>query len=106
MRLDATRTRTGGDSQNDRKRSAHRPTLMSKPLSSVVVGDTVIRWFSGLGEPMRLRVTAVTEDRIICGPWEFDRATGAEIDDLLGWGPATATGSIIGVSADPGGTEE
>jgi hypothetical protein len=83
------------------------PTLMRNPLLSVLVGDTVLRWFGGMGAPMRLRVTAVTEDRIICGPWEFHRATGAEIDDLLGWGPASATGSIIrGVSADPGGTEE
>jgi hypothetical protein len=50
---------------------------------------------------MRLRVTTVTEDRVICGPWEFDRETGAEIDDFLGWGP-TVTGSYIRtLSADP-----
>jgi hypothetical protein len=78
---------------------------MSKLLSGTVVGDTVLRWLGGMAEPMRLRVTAVTEHRIICGPWEFDRATGAEIDDLLGWGPAAATGSIIRVSADPAGRE-
>ena len=34
-------------------------------------------------------------------PWEFDKKTGAEIDDDLGWGPPTAeepnkmTGSFI-----------
>jgi hypothetical protein len=67
---------------------------MRKPLSSVVVGDTVLRWLSGIGEPLRLRVTTVTEDRVICGLWEFDRETGAEIDDFLGWG-LTVTGSYI-----------
>jgi hypothetical protein len=41
---------------------------MSKLLSGTVVGDTVLRWLGGMAEPMRLRVTAVTEHRIICGP--------------------------------------
>ncbi len=75
---------------------------MRKPLSNVVPGDTVFRWLSGISEPMRLRVTAVTEERIICGPWEFDRATGAEIDDFIGWGSAMVTGSFIrAISIDP-----
>lgn len=67
---------------------------MNKTLSDVVVGDTVYRWFAGLSSPMQLRVTAVTPDRIVCGSWEFDRQTGAEIDEDLGWGP-TWTGSFI-----------
>ena len=35
---------------------------------------------------MRLKVTQLTAYRIICGGWEFDRQTGAEIDEDLGWG--------------------
>ena len=31
-------------------------------------------------------MTQLTADRIICGGWEFDRQTGAEIDEDLGWG--------------------
>jgi len=45
---------------------------------------------------MELTVTAVTEDRIICGPWEFDKRTGAEIDEDFGWGPGFS-GSYIQV---------
>ena len=42
--------------------------------------------------PMLLKVSKATRDRIVCGAWEFDRATGAEIDEDLGWGPG-GTGS-------------
>jgi hypothetical protein len=45
---------------------------------------------------MQLKVTAVTEDRIICGDYEFDKRTGAEIDDFMGFGP-DFTGSYIKV---------
>lgn len=65
-----------------------------KTLRDVLVGDTVFRWLADLDSPMELRVTAVTSESIICGPWEFDRETGAEIDEGLGWGPAF-TGSYI-----------
>jgi hypothetical protein len=71
---------------------------MRKTLFSVVVGDMVLRWLSGVPQPMQLVVTAVTEERIICGPWEFDRETGAEIDDFLQWGPKR-TGSRIRVQS-------
>jgi len=52
------------------------------------------------GITMTLKVTKVTEDRIYCGEpgvgWCFDRATGAEIDEELGWGPQFGvTGSKI-----------
>ncbi len=67
---------------------------MIKSLYDVEVGDTVFRFFGGLNTPMPLQVTLVTEDRIICGEWEFDKRTGAEIDEFLGWGPAL-TGSYI-----------
>ena len=61
------------------------------------VGDMVTRLLGG-SVPMELRITAITEDRIICGSWEFDKATGAEIDEDMGWGPPPKfafTGSFI-----------
>ena len=69
-----------------------------KRLSDVMVGDNVFRWLAGIEVPMPLIVTEVTDERIICGPWEFDRITGAEIDELLGWGPKS-TGSCIGLAS-------
>lgn len=65
-----------------------------KKLRDVAVGDGVFRFIGDSNSPMPLKVTAVTEDRIICGEWEFDKRTGAEIDELLGWG-AAMTGSYI-----------
>jgi hypothetical protein len=65
-----------------------------KTLRDVGVGDTVFRWFGGPFPPMPLPVTAVTSNRIICRHWEFDRETGAEIDEFLGWGP-TRSGTFI-----------
>ena len=47
---------------------------------SIKTGDTVTRMLAGI-VPMRLKVTDVTDSRIICGSWEFDRETGAEIDE-------------------------
>lgn len=46
------------------------------------VGDKVTRMLCG-SIPMVLRVTDITEDRIICGAWEFDKITGFEIDDMI-----------------------
>jgi hypothetical protein len=64
-------------------------------VDEIKVGDVVTRWLGGEIE-MQLRVSAITEDRILCGGWEFDKATGAEIDDDLGWGPPPKmTGSFI-----------
>ena len=68
---------------------------MSKELAEIAVGDFVLRWFGGIPKPMRLKVTEVTADRIICGAWQFDRQTGAEIDEDLGWGPGGVTGSFL-----------
>jgi len=69
---------------------------MSKRLSEIAAGDFVLRRFGGVPKPLRLKVTLVTADRIICaGGWEFDRQSGAEIDEDLGWGPGTVTGSLI-----------
>jgi len=50
------------------------------------VGDTVTR--NMFGCIMDLVVTEVTDDRIICDTWEFDRATGLEIDDMLSGSPS------------------
>lgn len=59
------------------------------------VGDKVTRMLAGT-IPDRLRVTEVKPDRIVCGLWEFDPATGAEIDEDLNWGPPPKwTGSFI-----------
>ena len=68
---------------------------MSKKLAEIAVGDFVLRWFVGIPKPMRLKVTQITADRIICGAWEFDRQSGAEIDEDLGWGPGGVTGSFL-----------
>lgn len=56
-------------------------------------GDTVTRMICGT-MPMKLKVTKVDDKLIHCGDWTFDRVTGAEVDEDLGWGP-TATGSVL-----------
>lgn len=71
-----------------------RPLNDMKCLGDVVVGNIVFRWFPEISVPMELKVTAVTANRIICRDWEFDRQTGAEIDEFLGWGP-TRSGTYI-----------
>jgi hypothetical protein len=70
--------------------------IMAKQLSEVESGDTVFRWLGECSTPMLLLVKSITEKRIICaGGWEFDRATGMEVDEDLGWGPGGVTGSWI-----------
>lgn len=62
-------------------------------FSDVKVGDEVTRLLAG-ELPNRLKVKAVTETLIECevpgfpsAPgWTFDRKTGIEEDDELGWG--------------------
>jgi len=46
----------------------------------VKVGDIVTRMLAGV-VPMELKVSDITEERIICGAWEFNRITGHEIDE-------------------------
>lgn len=68
---------------------------MPKRLQDVQSGDRVVRWLGGKIR-MPLRVTAVTEQLIDCSGWTFDRVTGAEVDDVLGWGPPPLeTGSYL-----------
>lgn len=63
-------------------------------FTNIKVGDTVIRL---LAESIRmeLAVTAITDNRIICGPWTFDRSTGGEIDEELEWDGVTHSGSRL-----------
>lgn len=56
---------------------------------AVGVGDTVTRLLAG-SIPMSLVVTDIDERFIHCGGpggWKFDRSTGIEVDEELGWGP-------------------
>lgn len=71
-------------------------------------GDSVRRQFGPAPGPvMVLRVTEVDDELIYCGPkgvgWSFDRATGAEVDHDLRWGPMYGiTGTFLVGLADPG----
>ena len=70
--------------------------MMAKKLSELKPGDKVYRWLPGCSAPMPMTVKSITANRIVCvGGWEFDRATGAEVDEELGWGPGGITGSYI-----------
>ncbi len=63
-------------------------------MAEMKIGDTVTRNLAGA--EMRLKVSDVTEDLIICGPWSFCKKTGAEVDEDLDWGPPPKrTGSFI-----------
>jgi hypothetical protein len=65
------------------------------------VGDVMTRMLGGT-IPMKLSVSAITDRIITCSAWQFDKATGAEIDEDLGWGPPPLmTGSYL----DPSKTE-
>ena len=62
-------------------------------------GDQVTRLICGT-MPMELKVTKV--DKLIhCGDWTFDRVTGGEVDEDLGWGPG-GTGSYLKHEGGPG----
>jgi hypothetical protein len=64
-------------------------------LAEVSVGDTVTRLLGG-EIPHGLKVSEVTDTLIVCGPWTFDKATGAEVDEDLDWGPLPKhTGSFL-----------
>jgi hypothetical protein len=57
-------------------------------------GDTVTRMLGGV-LPMQLKVSKVTDTRIICGAWEFERQQGYEVDEDLGWGIPGTDGQIV-----------
>lgn len=66
----------------------------------IKAGDQVTRLVCGT-MPMELNVTAVDDKLIHCGPWTFDRVTGGEIDEDLGW-TAHSTGSVLRREGGPG----
>lgn len=55
------------------------------PVKNLSVGDMVHRHLGDGSFFMELEITAITDDRIICGDWKFSRRNGAEIDEELGW---------------------
>ena len=58
-------------------------------------GDVVTRMLAGT-IPMRMRVSRIDTHFIHCGSYKFDLFTGAEVDEMLGWGsPPLMTGSFI-----------
>lgn len=59
----------------------------------VKIGDVVTRLLCGT-IPMKLKVTNVDDKLIHCGHWTFDRVTGGEVDEDLGW-TAHQTGSVL-----------
>jgi hypothetical protein len=64
-------------------------------MLAVQVGDKVTRLISADRIPMELTVTQITDTRIVCGAWEFDKRTGGEIDEDLGYDGVTRTLSYI-----------
>jgi len=50
-------------------------------LSMIQVGDAVVRHLGSID--LNLVVTKVTDAKIYCGDWKFDKNTGAEIDKDL-----------------------
>jgi hypothetical protein len=53
---------------------------------SLVVGDPVLR--ISAADPERLRISAITPQHIIAGPFRFDRLTLTEITDFGSPGPS------------------
>ena len=69
-------------------------------MINVKVGDIVYRYFgvspsSGRMVEMELVVTEVTDKKIVCGDYEFNRETGGEIDDYFGFDGTGLTCSVI-----------
>lgn len=71
-------------------------------LGQIAVGDKIDRRCGDNAVMMTLTVTAVKDDRIACGDWEFDKATGLEIDDFLEWGPAYSKSGTYATPAPKG----
>lgn len=61
-------------------------------IDRLKVGDTVTRMLSTI--PMQLKITKITDSRIICGEWEFSKRNGAEMDEYMGWNEEQ-TGSYL-----------
>jgi len=71
--------------------------MLQRDFSYVKVGDVVLRMLSG-AVPMKLIVSEVTDTLILCGPkdvgWAFERRSGAEVDEELGWGVRDKNGVL------------
>ena len=76
--------------------------MTEEELKKIVPGDRVVR--NMVGVYMTLNVSTVDDTLIHCGPWTFDRTTGAEIDEDLGW-TAHRSGSMI-EKVEPKAAEE
>lgn len=59
-------------------------TRVSSLFEFLKVGDVVDRMIAGK-YVMQLEVTEITNNRVVCGAWEFSRFNGAEIDEELEW---------------------
>jgi len=67
------------------------------PFLDIKVGDKVTRMLAGT-IPMVLEVNGIDDNLIYCGEhgWTFDRDTGQEIDEELGWTKESGmTGSYL-----------
>ena len=80
------------------------------------VGDKVVRMLAGT-LPMELVIIKVKGNLLYCDSepsiitdghyWTFDRESGAEVDDDLGWGPKYGiTGSYLRADTIYGGESE
>ena len=65
--------------------------MTRRTFEHVRPGDVVCRMLAGT-IPMLLTVTTVDDELIHCGAegagWAFDRVSGVEVDEELGWGPS------------------
>lgn len=70
-------------------------TVDKTKLLLVKAGDEVTRVLAGVLK-MPMKVSEVTKNEILtAGGWKFNRDTGLEIDEDLGWDGITTTGSYL-----------
>ncbi|HYK95253.1 MAG TPA: hypothetical protein VE011_05205 [Candidatus Dormibacteraeota bacterium] len=77
--------------------SAPQKAPARRSFRDVSVGDSVTRLLGG-SIAMALVVTSVDDSFIYCGEdgWKFDRDSGVEVDEEIGWGPQFGiTGSFL-----------
>ena len=60
----------------------------------IKVGDKVTRMVAGGVPMMECTVSEIDDKFIHCGAWKFDKKTGAEVDEYLGWGVVDADGTV------------
>jgi hypothetical protein len=81
------------------------PAQLRPSFRDINAGDTVTRLLGG-SIPMLLVVTRVDERFIYCGDegvgYKFDRESGFEVDEEIGWGPQFGlTGSFLVAGEEP-----